>query len=140
MPLFKTAFLLGAFVLATPLAAQEAMPKLALELNALQPSEAGCRVTFMATNTLGSQLDRAAVEIAFFDGEGGIDRIVTLDFKNLAEGKTKVLQFELADLPCDNVGRLLINDISTCEGGMLQADACLAGLVTTARPDIVFGV
>src|SRR5687767_14494020 len=33
------------------------------ELNAIQPADAGCRVTFLATNHLGGQLDRAAVEL-----------------------------------------------------------------------------
>nr|WP_314261549.1 hypothetical protein [uncultured Devosia sp.] len=111
----------------------------ALELNALQPAEAGCRVTFLATNELGSQLDRASVEMALFDAAGTIDRIVTLDFKALSPGKTKVLQFQLSGLDCDDVGRVLINDITACEGPDLEATACLAGLVTATRTDITFG-
>lgn len=120
--------------------AQEPPVRLSLELNALQPADAGCRVTFLATNDLGAPLDRASVEMALFDTAGTIERIVTLDFKALAPGKTKVLQFELAGLDCANVGRFLVNDITACEGPDLAAEACLAGLVTSARPDIAFGV
>jgi hypothetical protein len=125
-----------------PALAQQSAPKagLALELNALQPVEAGCRVTFLATNSLPAQLDRAAVEIAFFLQDGGIDRIVTLDFKGLSPGKTKVLQFELAGLACPDLGRLLINDITACEGTGIVPTACLDNLVTTSRPDITFGI
>jgi hypothetical protein len=115
-------------------------PKLAIELNAVQPVDGGCRVTFLATNGLGSQLDRAAVEMALFKTDGGIDRIVTLDFKGLTADKTKVLQFQLSGLDCAALGRVLINDITACEGEALAADACLAALVTSARPDIAFGV
>ena len=115
-------------------------PTLALELNALQAADTGCRVTFLATNTLGAAVDRAGIEIAFFAGDGAIDRIVTLDFKGLTEGKTKVLQFQLNDLACDDISRLLVNDITACEGAGLAPAACLDGLVTTTRPDIVFGV
>jgi hypothetical protein len=115
-------------------------PALALELNAVQPVEGGCRVTFLATNTLGASVDRAGIEMAFFTADGGIDRIVTLDFTGLTQGKTKVLQFELSDLPCENIGRLLVNDIAACEGAGLAPDACLKGLVTTARPPVPFGV
>ena len=127
----------------TPALAQEtapATPTLALELNALQAADTGCRVTFLATNTLGAAVDRAGIEIAFFAGDGAIDRIVTLDFKGLTEGKTKVLQFQLNDLACDDISRLLVNDITACEGTGLAPTACLDGLVTTTRPDIVFGV
>ena len=117
-----------------------AAPQLALELNALKAADTGCLVTFLATNNLGGQLERAAVEVALFNGEGAIDRIVTLDFKNLSPGKTKVLQFALEGLSCDGVGRVLVNDISACEGTGIAPESCLAGLVTTTRPDITFGV
>ncbi len=133
--------LIGALTLA-PAHAQQTPPPaaLTLELNALQASDTACRVSFLATNGLGGTIDRAAVEVAFFTTDGAIDRIVTLDFKGLTQGKTKVLQFELADLPCTGIGRLLINDITACEGQAIAATACLAGLVTTSRPDITFGI
>ena len=123
---FKPA-LFACLAFCTPVLAQETAPKtaLTLELNALQPAEAGCRVTFLATNALGAPLDRAAVEVAMFNTDGAIDRIVTLDFKSLAQGKTKVLQFELADLTCDTLGRLLVNDITACEGIGIVPTACL---------------
>ena len=138
-PLLAAVFALTAIAL--PVHAQEAaaQPSLALELNALQAAETGCRVTFLATNALGGTLDRAAVELALFDAGGTIVRIVTLDFKNLSQGKTKVLQFELADLACDGIGRLLVNDITACEGTGLLPTACLDGLVTTAKPSVEFG-
>ena len=135
------AIVFAAFVLQPSLAQESAATsQLALELNALQPAAAGCRVTFLATNTLPAPIDRAAVEIAFFVQDGGIDRIMTLDFKELTVGKTKVLQFELGDLACPQISRLLINDITACEGIDLAPTACLDGLVTTQRPDIVFGI
>ena len=138
------AAIFGLTALALPVHAQEAAatatPSLALELNALQPADTGCRVTFLATNELGGVLDRAAVELALFDAGGTIVRIVTLDFKNLSQGKTKVLQFELPGLACPDLGRLLINDITACEGADLAPTACLDNLVTTSRPDITFGI
>lgn len=142
--MLKSLVMLSTIALAlTPALAQQtpaAKPALTLELNALQPADTGCRVTFLATNTLGGVVDRAGVEVAFFSGDGAIDRIVTLDFKGLTEGKTKVLQFQLGDLACDDISRLLINDITACEGTGLAPTACIDGLVTSTRPDIVFGV
>jgi hypothetical protein len=133
---------LAALAFATPALAQEAAPtpKFALELNALQPAENACRITFLATNDLGGTLTKASVEMALFDSAGAINRIVTLDFKDLAPGKTKVLQFALTNLDCANLGRVLINDVTACEGEAIAPESCLAGLVPTARPDIIFGV
>jgi|SRR5690554_8012027 hypothetical protein len=133
--------LLGAALLCAPVAAQEPpVPSLALELNAIQPADSGCRISFLATNALGGQIDRAAVELALFDMAGTIDRIVTLDFKNLSEGKTKVLQFELAGLECDELGRVLVNDVSACEGAITPASICLDALQTSTQLEITFGV
>jgi hypothetical protein len=132
--------LAAAIGLTTATPAQEAPGGLLLELNALQPSDSGCRVTFLATNNLGQPLSKAGFEIALFDTAGAIDRLVSLDFKALANGKTKVLQFELQDLQCDAVSRVLVNDVGACEGEGLAPDACLTGLATTTRTKTQFGV
>jgi len=113
---------------------------LSLELNALQPSETGCRVTFLATNSLGKPLDKAAFEVALFNATGGIERLVTLDFKALPEGKTKVLQFDLAKTPCDGLSRVLINDVAACTGTGVEAGECLASLTTSSKSTIQFGL
>lgn len=114
--------------------------ELTLELNALQPSETGCRVTFLATNALGKPLDKAAFEVALFNAAGSIERLVTLDFKALPEGKTKVLQFDLAKIPCDGLSRVLINDVSACTGTEVAGGECLAALTTANKSAIQFGL
>jgi len=135
--------LLLAALCATPALAQEVQPAagLALELNALTPSETGCRVTFLATNKLGTELTRSAFEIALFGAGGGIERLVSLDFKAMPEGKTRVLQFDIGELGCDKVSRVLINDVVACEGTGLDPKVCLAGLSTVSRLDgVEFGI
>lgn len=131
--------LLGSASLAT---AEEATstPQLTLQLNALQQAQSNCRVSFVAFNGLETLLDKAAFELALFNREGAIDRLVTLDFKQLQRGKTKVLQFELPGLDCANVGRVLINDVSACEGADIVPDTCFLRLQTSTRLDITFGI
>lgn len=111
-----------------------------LELNALQSGETGCRITFLAKNSLGAALDSAAFEVALFDANGAIDQLVTLDFNALAAGKTKVLQFELPELECSNVGRVLINDAPSCTGEGIEPSACLDHLETSTKVDVTFGI
>jgi hypothetical protein len=138
-----TIALLMAALCATPTLAQDAQPApgLALELNALTPSETGCRVTFLATNRLGTELTRSAFEIALFGAGGGIERLVSLDFKAMPEGKTRVLQFDIGELGCDQVSRVLINDVVACEGTGLDPKVCLGGLSTVSRlAGVEFGV
>lgn len=124
---------------ATPALAQDSA-SLALELNSLDAADGGCRITFLATNSMGTEISRAGFEVALFGADGGIDRLVALDFKALTPGKTKVLQFRLADLDCAEVSRVLINDMSACEGEETTPAACLGALTTSNLTDITFGL
>jgi len=141
----KLAFLLAALANGPALAQEAASPaaagNLALELNALTPSETGCRVSFLATNTLGTELTRSAFEIALFGANGGIERLVSLEFKAMPEGKTRILQFDISGLQCDGLTRVLINDVVACDGEGLDPKTCLDSLTTASRLDAVeFGV
>ena len=113
---------------------------LTLELNALQPSERGCRFTFMATNGLGGDLSSAAFELVLFDKAGMVSRITIVDFKDLPEGKTKVRQFDFSGIDCANLGRILVNDATECAGTGIEPKACIRYLKTETRSETVFGV
>ncbi len=98
-------------------AAQEAAePALSLELNNLSDGKAGCLATFMARNGLKQTLDKVAFEVVLFDQEGRVDRLLLLDFSPLADAKTRVRQFELADMKCAGISRVLVNDAAECSG------------------------
>jgi len=125
--------------LASPALAQSA-PQFDVELNAFDASENGCRVAFLATNRMGTELSRAALEVALFGADGGIDRLVSLEFKAMPEGKARVLQFDLAGLSCENVSRVLVNDVVACDGEGLDPRTCLAALNPTSRLTAGFGV
>ncbi len=134
------ALLLAASFVAVPMAAQAADASLVVELNALAPSEDGCRVTFLATNNLGTELQKSALEIALFGAGGAIDRLVSLNFDAMPVGKTKVLQFDLEGLDCGALTRVLVNDVVACQGEGLEPRACLASLVTRSNTEVAFGV
>lgn len=125
--------------MATP-ALSQAVPEFDIELNAMAASDTGCRVTFLATNRLGTELTRSALEIALFGADGGIDRLVSLEFKEMPEGKARVLQFDLSGLDCATISRVLINDVVACEGEGLDPRTCLAALKPSSRLSAGFGI
>jgi hypothetical protein len=122
--------------------AQEAgeNPALLLELNGAQPSDKGCRLTFVVTNNLGAELSKAAFEIALFNDAGVVDRLTVLDFNELPAGKTKVARFDLAGVDCTKISRVLINHATECTGAGIDPKACLAQLKPETKSTIVFGV
>ncbi len=119
---------------------QETAPALTLELNAAQPSDKGCRLTFVVNNALGSELSRAAFEIALFNESGVVDRLTVLDFKELPVGKTKVTRFDLAGADCGKISRVLINHATECTGEGVEPAACMRQLKTETKTAIAFGI
>jgi hypothetical protein len=114
-------------------------PTLTLELNALQPSEKGCRLTFVVTNNLKAPLDKAAFEIALFNEAQVVDRITVLDFKDLPQGKTKVRRFDLGDTDCSKIARVLVNDATECSGTGVDPKACIRQLNPMTKSGVQFG-
>ena len=114
-------------------------PALSLELNAAQPSEKGCRLTFVVNNALGADLSKVAFEIALFNEAGVVDRLTVLDFKDLPDGKTRVTRFDLAGADCSKLGRVLINSATECAGAGVEPAACMRALKTSTRTAIAFG-
>lgn len=136
-----TSFLTAATVFATVAGpAQAEAPGQGLSLNGAQPSDKGCRLTFVIANNLGADLSKAAFEIALFNDAGVVDRLTVLDFKDLPAGKTKVTRFDLAGTDCAKLGRVLINSATECVGAGVEAATCLRGLKTATKTGIAFGL
>jgi hypothetical protein len=139
----KTLFLAAALSAASGIATaqeQAAKPALALELNAAQPSQKGCRLTFVVANGLGAELSKAAFEIALFNEVGVVDTLTVLDFKELPAGKTKVTRFDLPGLDCAKISRVLVNRATDCAGEGIDPTACMRQLVPSTKSQITFGV
>lgn len=98
---------------------------LSLELNGAQPSDKGCRLTFV---------------IALFNEAGVVDRMTVLDFKELSAGKTKVTRFDLSGTTCSKISRVLVNSATECVGQGVEPAACMRDLKTSSKAGITFGV
>jgi hypothetical protein len=111
-----------------------------LELNAAQPSDKGCRFTFVVANDLGADLSAAAFELVLFDAQGVVDRLSVLEFRDMPKGKTKVSRFDLAGVNCGKIGRILVNAATQCAGEGITASDCMKSIRTASKTTIAFGV
>jgi hypothetical protein len=118
--------------------AQEAVTaaKLDVELNGFAPSQKGCMMTFVALNTLPEDIAKVSFELAFFNDKNAVDKITVLDFRDLPQGKKRVRQFDMPNVKCEAVTRVLINDTPACEGP--AKGECMKGLVTRSQVSIPF--
>ena len=113
---------------------------LSIELNALQDVDRGCRASFLVKNDLSTPTEELGLELAVFGAGGGLERLVLLRFGALPEAKSRVRQFDLEDLRCGDVSRVLVNDVVSCSGGALTPASCLAATRSVNGTDVPFGL
>ena len=103
--------------------------RIAAEFNDLQQTEAGCRAVFVLNNGLDKALGKVTLRVVAFNTDKQAKLFLSLDVGNLPVGKTRVLRFDLGDgLACKDVGRLVLDDVTSCEGAEIGPTECLAAL------------
>lgn len=123
----------------TPVLAQNETSEFFLELNSAADTATGdCRLTYVATNRTAQSLSEASYEVAVFDANGIVTRILVLAFGALPEGKTRIVQFDIAGQSCKNTSRIVVNAVAAC--GTDDPAICLDALTTASRAPIQFGL
>ncbi|MBR0657279.1 Tat pathway signal protein [Plastoroseomonas arctica] len=127
--------------LVAPARAQETAP-IRIELNRLEARPEGCRVWIIIGNPGAGALDPFRLDLVLFGRDGVVTRRAAIDAGPLPGDKTTARIFDLAGLPCDGIGSLLLNDILACGAqGLAPAvptapdsrAACLARLTLASR-------
>jgi hypothetical protein len=114
----------------------EAAEAISVELNATDPVESGCALTFMVGNGLSKPVEQVVYETVLIDTDGRVNRLTLFDFGELPAGRTRVRQFAVPDLECDALGQMLINGASTCTVAGAESNVCESGLTLTSRTDV----
>ena len=118
---------------ASSLAAQEAPVQLGIELNTLDDSLSGCRLTFVVTNRLGAPLDSAIFETVLFTRDNVVERLTLFDMQALPDQRMRVRQFDVPGLACGQLGAVLINGPHACAGPDIEQDMCARSIDTSSR-------
>lgn len=119
--------------------AQETTNQLIVQLNKLKTVGNACRITFVMTNHIGVEIQSASLEIVLFDKQQTVVKLLVVNPGRLPSGKTRVKQFDLKNVACDGVGRVLLNDIKRCDGDRLTPSACLDAARPSSRINVPFG-
>jgi len=83
---------------------------------------------------------KAVYETVLFDKSGQVNRMTLFDFGELPYGRPRVRQFEIPNLQCENLGRVLFNGVHACSGEGIDAAKCEGGLnLSTRTPVEVLG-
>lgn len=126
----------------TPAFAAEEKPPLtglSLELNRVEQNGEACRATLMVLNGFEASLEKTAFELVMFDKAGLIRLMTVFDFGALPAGKTLVRRFDLPDIQCAELTRILVNGVARCAGSGIDVPRCEANFTTDNRTEIEFG-
>ncbi|WP_417515662.1 Tat pathway signal sequence domain protein [Minwuia sp.] len=116
---------LAVFAVAGMARAQDTDAGMKLELNRLEPADDACRAYLVIENRTPAAFTRFRYDLVIFDSDGIVSRRLALETGPLPAGKTSLKVFDLAGLPCDRIGRILINDVLECADGTGRREDCL---------------
>lgn len=107
-----------------------------LELNKMEPVGKGCRIYMVFSNETADAIDSFKPDLVFFGQDGVIADRLVVEGGPLPAGKTRVKLFDVGQIDCGSLERVLLNDIRAC-AGQLPA-ACLAITNTSSRSGVGF--
>ena len=114
-------------------------PGISLELNKLEPAGTACQAYFVVENRQADHVGELQADVFLFNKEGVVLRSLELPFADIAPGRTVVTAFELADLPCGNIGRVLLNRVVACTNPQgAPIEGCAGRLTVTSRTEQPF--
>ncbi|MBA2491703.1 MAG: Tat pathway signal sequence domain protein [Gammaproteobacteria bacterium] len=108
---------------------------LRVELNKLEPQDGACRAYLVFENRTATSFSGLTLDLVMFDGEGVIARRLAVDAAPLPADKISVKLFDIDDLECANVQRILINDVLDCQDENGEVSDCVARIETRSRAD-----
>lgn len=89
---------------------------LTVELNKFEQIDGGgCRAFFLFRNRTGKSLDGFEMSLAILDGQGVIDRLLSIDAAPLPVARTTLKLFEIPDIACADISEILLHELTSCK-------------------------
>ena len=107
-----TAFLLAVL----QVTGQAESGQLLVELDKVEEIDTGgCRAFFLFRNQTGKSFAGFEMSLAILDGQGVIDRLLSIDAAPLPVQRTTLKLFEIPDISCGNISEILLHDVTSCQ-------------------------
>ena len=114
--------------------ADAAAGPLTVELNKLEPGEAGgCRAYFLFRNATGLAFEELELSLAVIDADGVIDRLLTIDAAPVPAARTTLKLFEIPEIACGDVSEVLLHDLPACRPQNAEPMDCFERIELQSR-------
>lgn len=89
---------------------------LTVELNKFEEIDGGgCRAFFLFRNKTGKSFDGFEMSLAILDGQGVIDRLLSIDAAPLPVARTTLKLFEIPEISCADISEILLHELTSCK-------------------------
>ncbi|MGF9757892.1 Tat pathway signal protein [Microvirga sp. 0TCS3.31] len=120
------------------LAQDRASPSpLRIELNKIEAAGENCRTYFPIDNQKGDTWRSLKLDLFALDTDGVAAKRLAVEVGPVPGRKTLIKLFDFPGLSCSRFGRVLLNDVMTCEGVANSREECLSALETSSKIDTV---
>lgn len=131
--------LVGLFAISIAGPGQAAPPgHVGIELNLLEPAGEACRIYIVVGNGTDQRFDTLKLDLVMFGSDDVIVRRLAVEAAPLPAGKTSLKVFDVEQLACSAIGRMLLNDVLVCAGQQGSIPGCLALVRTSTRTTVPF--
>lgn len=115
LSLMSRSFAIILLVMVPQLSRAETGPLL-VELNKMEEIDGGgCRAFFLFRNQTGKSFAGFEMSLAILDGDGIIDRLLSVDASPLPVQRTTLKLFEIPETSCSNISEILLHDVTSCQ-------------------------
>ncbi|NNG03057.1 MAG: Tat pathway signal sequence domain protein [Inquilinus sp.] len=123
-------------VAASGAAAQGEAGRLTIELNKLEPQGEACRSYLVIDNATEVAVAELVLDLYVFNRDGVIERRIALDTREVPPGKTQVRLFDIRDIGCGEIERLLVNGVLSCRDADGERSDCEDLLALRSRAGV----
>lgn len=109
-----------------------------VELNKLAQVDNACRAYLVTQNLTETSFDSLQLDVVMFDTNGIVAKRLAVEIGPLTSGKTSLKVFDIAGLPCDKIGQLLLNDVLQCRDDKGARTDCLSLIQVSSRAKVAF--
>ena len=111
---------------------------ISIDLNKLEPRDDACRAYLVLQNGTDQDFTAYTLDLYVFDPDGVISKRLAVDTVPLTPGKIRVRPVDIKETGCDQVSRILLNDVLDCADASGQRNDCVNDVTLTTHTEAEF--
>ena len=127
--------LIGAICLSMVNSASAANAAIHVELNKAEQVDAACKTFLLIENRTAEDYRKIKLDLVVFNTDKIIEKRFALNVAPIAANKTLVKNFNIADIACDDISQILLNDVLDCEQNL---EPCINVIDVSTKSSIRF--